>query len=128
MINNIDSARLKEEQDEYDMQYKSYFGHESLELRPQAESHSHHSLTVNKTLNKAIIKLHEASAEKPPLPSRNMETPVKCNTEASPSSLPLIENRSPEAPSNMNDITGGRYMIESTAAKNQRALEYIMYR
>ena len=28
----------------------------------------------------------------------------------------------------MNDITGGRYMVESTAAKNQRALEYIMYR
>ena len=57
-----------------------------------------------------------------------MEKPVKWSTEASPTSLPLIENRSPEAPSNMNDITGGRYMIESTAVKNQRALEYIMYR
>lgn len=67
VINTIDSARLKEEQDEYDMQYKTYFGHEGLEIRPQMESHSHHSLTLKKTLNDTIIKLHQASAEKPPL-------------------------------------------------------------
>lgn len=65
------------------MQYKSYFGHETLEIRPIIESHHHHSLTVNKTLNKSIIKLHDASAEKPPLPSqsRNFESPAKFNTE-----------------------------------------------
>ena len=37
IINSIDSARIMQEQKEYDMQYKSYFGHESLDIHPHHE-------------------------------------------------------------------------------------------